>query len=142
MQAIESEVRGLFPDAYFYKVATHEFMTRASRKLLRRSDLAIVCGTNLLSPHFLWPKWKLRPWDIFALDHAVLLGVGWYSYRRTPDIYTRWFLNRILKRDAIHSVRSTYTVDRLKDIRRRVCNTACPTMWSFSRDFCKTIPRR
>jgi polysaccharide pyruvyl transferase WcaK-like protein len=142
MQAFEHEMRNVFPDAYIFRVATHEYMTNASRRLIRDSAFAFVCGTNLLSPHMIRPKWKLRPWDGLLLNNAILCGVGWCGYRRPADAYTRWLLNQILKNGAIHSVRDNYTMSRIGKLHHKIVNTACPTMWSLDKRHCEAIPRQ
>ena len=86
--------------------------------------------------------WRITPWDTFALDHAILLGVGWKNYLPGPNAYTRWMLNRLLSREHLHSIRDTYTKGKLARIARRVVNTACPTMWSLTPAHCAKIPSR
>lgn len=135
-------MRKVFPDAYIFRVATHEFLTNASRHLIWGSAFAFVCGTNLLSPHMIRPKWKLRPWDGLLLDNAILCGVGWCGYRGPADPYTRWLLNRILKNDAIHSVRDNYTMGRIGKLHHNLVNTACPTMWALDKSHCEAIPKK
>jgi len=142
MQAFEHEMGKIFPEAYIFRVATHEYMTSASRRLIRDSAFAFVCGTNLLSPHMIRPKWKLRPWDGLFLDNAILCGVGWCGYRQPADGYTRWLLNRILKNGAIHSVRDNYTMSRISKLHHNLVNTACPTMWVLDKRHCEAIPKQ
>ncbi len=115
----------------------------ASRRIVKRSSVSIVGGTNLLTPHmYRSVLWKLAPWDTLALRNAVLLGVGWRDYSSGPDPYTQWILRRVLSQDHFHSVRDRYTERKLAGIARRVSDTACPTMWSLTPAHCQTIPRR
>ena len=141
MQACLQEMRKVFPEAYIFRVATHEYMTNASRRLVRDSAFAFVCGTNLLSPHMIRPKWKLKPWDGLLLDNTILCGVGWCGYRPPADCYTRWLLNRILKNGAIHSVRDNYTISRIANLHHNLVNTVCPTMWVLDKRHCEAIPK-
>jgi polysaccharide pyruvyl transferase WcaK-like protein len=144
MNAIEKVVRQLFPDAYIYKVATHEYMSRVSRRILARSELSFVCGTNLLSSNmsFRGIQWKLNPWDVSVLDHAILCGVGWRDYDKKPNAYTRWLLGRVLKHNQVHSVRDRYTKERLSNIGVDVVNTSCPTLWELTPEHCAVIPQK
>jgi polysaccharide pyruvyl transferase WcaK-like protein len=143
MDAVEQVVSEVLPNAYVFRIATHEHMSRISRRLLKKSSLCIVGGTNLLSAHMgPFALWKMMPWDVLIVSHAVLLGVGWRDYMRGPDPYTKWALNRILAQDYIHSVRDSYTLEKISGLHKRICNTACPTMWSLTASHCKSIPRR
>lgn len=146
IDAVEEVISEVLPNAYVYRVATHEYMSWISRRYLKKSSLAIVGGTNLLSPHMglqgPFAIWKMMPWDILALGHTVLLGVGWYDYMRGPDLYTKWALKRILSKDYIHSVRDRYTKEKLSALGKDLRDTACPTMWSLTPSHCEAIPRR
>lgn len=140
MEAVESHIRAMLPDAYVFKVATHEYMTSISRRMLRQSALAFVCGTNLLSPH-MWfnPRWKLNVWDTRSLGNAVLCGVGWVKYSTKADPYTRWLLRNTLAQDYVHSVRDTYTIARIGQVGCTIANTGCPTMWGLTPEHCTLI---
>jgi polysaccharide pyruvyl transferase WcaK-like protein len=140
MSAIESVARELFPDSYVYRVATHEYMSRVSRRILAKSDLTLVCGTNLLSSNMIFrTQWKLNPWDAFSFRNTVLVGVGWRDYDRPPDAYAIWLLKRILSSGHTHSVRDAYTFDKLTVFGKKVANTSCPTLWRLTPEHCKTI---
>lgn len=142
VDAVENVISEVLPNAYVFRVATHEYMSWVSRRLLKKSSLSIIGGTNLLSPHMgPFALWKMMPWDVFSVNHAVLLGVGWRDYMRGPDPYTKWALNRILARNHIHSVRDGYTLTKIADLNKHVYNTACPTMWSLTPSHCEGIPR-
>lgn len=141
IDAVERVISEILPNAYVKRVATHDFLGRVSRKIVRNSRLSIVGGTNILSAHMgPFALWKMMPWDALALHHAVLLGVGWRDYMSGPDPYTKWVLSRVLSKEHIHSVRDQYTAQKLKGI-ARASDTACPTMWSLTPAHCQSIPR-
>lgn len=143
MDAVEQVISEVLPNAYLFRVATHEYLSWVSRKFLKKSSLSIIGGTNLLSPHMgPFALWKMMPWDVLSVNHAVLLGVGWRDYLRGPDPYTKWALNRILAQDYIHSVRDSYTLNKIAGSGKRVYDTSCPTMWSLTDSHCQSIPRR
>lgn len=143
IDAVEQVISEVLPNAYVFRVATHEYLSWVSRNLLKKSLLSIVGGTNLLSPHMgPFALWKMMPWDVLSVNHAVLLGVGWRDYMRGPDPYTKWALNRVLAQDYIHSVRDSYTLNKIAGSGKRVYDTACPTMWSLTDAHCQGIPRR
>ncbi len=143
IDAVQQIIYEVLPNAYVYRVATHEYMAWISRRILKKSSLCIVGGTNLLSRHMgPFGFWRITPWDTLVLNHAILLGVGWKNYLPGPNAYTRWLLNRILSKEHIHSIRDSYTKGKLAAIARRVVNTACPTMWSLTPEHCAEIPSR
>ena len=79
IDAVEAVIAEVLPNAYVFRVATHEYMSWVSRGFLKKSTLSVIGGTNLLSAHMgPFALWKVMPWDIFAFDHAVLLGVQAY----------------------------------------------------------------
>lgn len=144
MEAVWKEVSVLFPDAFVCSVATHEWMGRPSRKLIREADWTIAGGTNLLSSNMWLPRvWKVSPRDALSNPTVTLLGVGWYQFQRSPDPYSRWLIRKMLSGGALHSVRDSYTQSMLAKIGVENCiNTGCPTLWGLSPDHCSAIPRR
>ncbi len=143
MEAVRRELQEPLADALVYSVASHEWMGRKSRGLVRRSEFAIAGGTNLLSSR-MWIRsvWKLSPRDALSCRHVVLMGCGWYQFQHRPDPYTRWLLRRVLSSHHIHSVRDAYTKDMLARIGiTNVVNTGCPTLWALTPDHCRSIPR-
>lgn len=143
MEAVRKEVEELFPDAFVVTVASHEWMGRPSRKLIRRSDWTLAGGTNLLSSNMWLPRvWKLGPRDALSALAITLMGVGWYRFQRSPDPYSRWLIRSVLRRDALHSVRDSYTQSMLERIGITGCvNTGCPTLWGLTPEHCGGIPR-
>lgn len=141
VQAVQDIIQELLPDAYVYTVATHEYMTAISKRMLRMSDFSIVAGTNILASNMeARTLWKLYPWDAFAFDHAVLLGCGWLNYMKAPNTYSRWLLRRILSESHLHASRDDYARDKIIGIGRKCVNVACPTMWRLTEEHCSAIP--
>ncbi len=143
MEAVRDQLSDLIRDTFTYSVASHEWMGRKSRGLLRQSDFAIAGGTNLLSSR-MWIRsvWKLSPRDALQCGNVVLMGCGWYQFQKKPDPYTRWLLRRMLSATRLHSVRDAYTKDKLAAIGvTNVVNTGCPTLWAFSPESCRALPR-
>jgi polysaccharide pyruvyl transferase WcaK-like protein len=143
MDAVAEVARAVLPDGYFYRVATHERMGATSRGLIRSSDLSIVGGTNILSSSMLSKNalWKLGLKDILSLKSVVLLGVGWHAYMSAPKSNTQFILKKILSGEYIHSVRDSYTADKLANIGKSVVNTSCITMWRLTPEHCAALPR-
>lgn len=143
MEAVRAELADLLRDTFIYSVASHEWMGRKSRGLVKRSEIAIAGGTNLLSSR-MWIRsvWKLSPRDAMQVHNVVLMGCGWYQFQRAPDPYTRWLLRRVLSGRHQHSVRDGYTLKRLAGIGiTNVVNTGCPTLWTLTPKYCEGLPR-
>lgn len=108
------------------------------------SDLKtkIVCGTNILSGDMKrYGLWKI-PKNLDAYNGIILMGVGFASKDKHFTSYTKSLLKYMLDKDAVHSVRDSFTEQCLKDIGiKNVVNTSCPTMWSLTEEFCLQIPR-
>jgi polysaccharide pyruvyl transferase WcaK-like protein len=143
LDCITMIVRSLFPDAYVYRVATHEYMTGISRAMIRRSDLSILCGTSILCSNMIYTSpWKLRPWDPFLLRNIVALGIGWRDSARRTNAYTRWLIRNALSTSMTHSTRDNFAQSRLAELGRVALNTGCPTMWELNPAHCATIPTK
>lgn len=143
MDAMRKELFDIFPNGSFYSTFTHEKMGKISRKLIKNSIYSFICGTNLLSSNMrTQQQWKLGIKDYFQLNNLILLGVGWKNYEKNnPTFYTKFLLKKILNTQLIHSVRDTYTENKLKSIGiNNIINTGCPTMWRLNKEHCKDIP--
>lgn len=101
----------------------------------------IVCGTNLLSCTMRkYGLWKL-PKDLSNYCDITLMGVGFDSYNKKSDLYTRLLLKHMLSSKGYHSVRDSFSKECLEKMGiRNVLNTGCPTMWKLTENHCKKIP--
>lgn len=143
MEAVRRELDQLLGDAMIFTVASHERLSAKARQLVRRSDLVIAGGTNLLSSH-MWIRsaWKPSVLDALMRPGVILMGVGWYQYQWKPDIYTRWLLRRVLSSTALHSVRDSHAQGMLAAIGfANTVNTSCPTLWAVTPAQCAALPR-
>lgn len=143
MDAVHDVVHEVLPDAYLYRVPTHDYLGDYSRKLIAKSDFSVFGGTNMLDPDMLskGALWRLRPSDVSKISPVVLLGVGWRCYGEAASWRSRRLLNSVLSGDFAHSVRDSYTLDRLAGIKAKVSNTACMTMWRLDEAACAKLPR-
>ncbi len=143
MDSVRPQIAELFPHCMVFTIASHEPMSRRSRKLVRESTWAISGGTSLLSSR-MWfrSSWKVSPMDAFAQLKVILLGAGWHQYQSAPDPYSRWLLKRVLSPDGLHSVRDGYTLRMLNSMGiDNVVNTGCPTFWNISIAHCERVPK-
>lgn len=146
MDYCEQQLETTLKDMYYVRrVPTHLELGKSTYKLNKMSQYKIVCGTNILKTSIILNKgWKIYFQDILNLSDLCLMGVGWGNYNSyNCDLYTKWAYKKILSRNILHSVRDGYTKKRLSSIGiNNVLNTACPTMWNLTPDFCESIPRR
>lgn len=144
MDYCKQQLRECLTERFFiYNIPTHLEIGSKGYQLNKKSDLNIVCGTNILKTSIIFNKgWRLYLKDILHLRNLCLMGAGWGNYNSyNSDPYTKWAYRTILSHNMLHSVRDEYTKKRLNSIGiMNVVNTACPTMWKLTPDFCRTIP--
>ncbi len=142
MDAVRHELLEALPDAYFTTVATHDYLGRIGRKILKQAEFGILGGANSVgSQMFRGANWKLSPIDLPAMqDKIVLMGVGWQDYHPAASRYARHVYNRVLSRKYTHSFRDSYSLGKGQQLGRKMSNTACPTMWRLDAAHCAAIP--
>ena len=103
----------------------------------------IVCGTNILSCKMKnYGLWKL-PRNLDKYSNIILMGVGFDSYNKDSDFYTRYLLKYMLSKKGYHSVRDSFSEECLKNMGiNNVLYTGCPTMWRLTPEHCDRIPQR
>lgn len=140
--AVRTELNRLFPEAFFIRVSTHEFMLWETRRIIHGADHIFAGGSNLLKSRMEWNiQWKLSPIDYFRLKDVILLACGWRHYDGTPTPYTKSLYNRVLSKRYNHSVRDSMALSKLQSTgMSNVVNTACVTMWQLSSSHCAQIP--
>jgi glycosyltransferase involved in cell wall biosynthesis/polysaccharide pyruvyl transferase WcaK-like protein len=142
VDSIKEHLRQAFPSAIFVNIPTHEYLGPESLKLLDSSEVRLVCGTNLLASHMdEYKQWKIGGLEFAALRDLTLLGCGWWQYQEAPNRYTHLLLNRILSSRTIHSVRDSYTLEKLSALQSKsVVNTTCPTLWGLTPSHLQGVP--
>ncbi|PYE82231.1 polysaccharide pyruvyl transferase [Pseudoroseicyclus aestuarii] len=129
-------IDSLFPMAYLSSSAGHDGLGASSRQLVRSATLALLIGTNALSPRrqmggtFIW---HVAPQDVDLLaGKVVLFGVGANRDFDQVDPEQRDLLQKLLSRDHLHSVRDETGLKLLKAVGREGINTSCPTLWRYA----------
>ncbi len=142
MDAVTGHLREIYPQGNFVKVPTHIKMNCDERASIKDAEIGFVGGTNLLCANWLLkPQWKVGVCDVFTLVKPVLMGVGWRHYQRPTDLPTKLFLKQLLAKNYTHSVRDSYTCERMRLMGfDNVINTACPTMWKLTPEHLASVP--
>ncbi len=141
LQAVEQTL----PEARIFRIASHERIGVAGVSGVRHSKCAFVGGSNLLSAGmWTYPQWRIGLGEAAAIrGRCVLLGVGWRKYDGPVSNYTKALLSILLSPDYLHSVRDSYTAERLREIGfSNVINTACPTLWELAGRAAPIIPQQ
>ena len=146
MDAINQQIRLLFPLEHTVRYPTHYPLTFKAIRRIKKSSLVFVGGTNLLSSNIRINS-KRNQWAIsqagamILKNHAVLFGCGWKNYHEPTTTLSRIFYKSILSTDLIHSVRDSYTENKMRELGiHNIINTGCPTLWSLNTDHCLKIP--
>lgn len=144
MDAVKQTLDELFSDALIVHFPTHDFINLPSYKIVSKSKLVLVGGSNLLSSNMpFYRQWKVGLLDFLNLSDVILMGVGWWQYQNQPNPYTKLFYRKVLSENCLHSVRDSYTQKQLNSIGiKNVINTSCPTTWSLTHDHCQGIPQQ
>jgi len=141
-EAILRELKDLFPFSEIINISTHIPMSQKHIRLLYTCSFIFVGGTNLLSSNMNdYKQWKISIFKAFQIRKAILLGVGWWQYEHTPNFYTKVLLKAALSNKYIHSVRDSYTKNKMISLGiKNIINTGCPTMWPLANINVNDIP--
>ncbi len=136
-------IKELFSDRDIYRFPTQTLPRREEIENLRKCYTGIVCGTNLMTPHFEeYSNWKM-PSNLRDYTNIITLGVGWGYYCSDISMYSKKVYNTILSSKGLHSVRDSYTEKRFREMGiKNVINTGCPTLWNLTEEHCAKIPRK
>jgi polysaccharide pyruvyl transferase WcaK-like protein len=92
----------------------------------------VIGGANVLAKVSLNNKYTWNPLNFLNFKHKlVLFGVGWWQYQGPSNIIDRRVFRKVLnQKNIIHSVRDSYTRNRLQEMGvTNVLNTSCPTTY-------------
>lgn len=140
MDAVFDHLTEMFQNDFIIPLPMMD-IKRNARRYAELSDVLFVGGTNVLnSDIYHYRQWDLDFHNIIRLKRIVLMGTGWWKYENRPiNRYTRWAFSKVLSHDYIHSVRDSYTQNRLNDIGIKSINTGCPTLWKITPEIVKVI---
>ena len=125
------------------RLPTHTLPEEGQLARLGAAGTKIVCGTNLMTPHFEeFSNWKM-PGNLCGYRDIVTLGVGWGYYCDEISPMSRFVYRTILSKTGLHSVRDGYTEGKFREMGiDNVVNTGCPTLWALTPERCAAIPTR
>jgi len=142
MESVNQVIDRLFPDAFLIRLPYLDSIGAEAVRYVRESDYTFFGGTNALSSEMeTYRQWGLTPENSQAINDVILLGVGWWQYQGEISPYTRHILTSSLHPNFKHSVRDSYTRDKLATLGfNNVLVTGCPTLWSLTEQHCANIP--
>lgn len=135
VDASRTIIAKMFPDAYVSRSSSHDGLGHFGRELVADADIALLIGTNGLTPadqrrfNFVW---TVRTKDIDVLrGKVVLFGVG--ANRDFDKINWRQkrLLSAVLSPNHVHSVRDEPGRKLMEILGFDVVNTSCPTLWGY-----------
>lgn len=143
MESVKYHLEKMFMKGMFFYSYTHEKVGKQTYWLNKNTDLSFLGGTNLLSSNMnSYNQWKINLITTLRLKDIILFGVGWWQYQKKPNIYTFVLLKSVLNKNVLHSVRDSYTEEKLKSIGiKNVINTGCPSLWRLTEGHCSQIPK-
>ncbi|MVM38076.1 polysaccharide pyruvyl transferase family protein [Spirosoma sp. HMF3257] len=147
VNSIKKEMWEFFNESQIVEFATHTPLSNRYFYYLGRPDYKFVLGSNIvvgkLNHTIHLKQWMIDIFTAHNLSNTIFVGVGSQQYGQQINLYTRFMYKRFFHSQFLHSVRDSYTEDALKSIGiKNVINTACPTMWRFNKDYCKSIPKK
>lgn len=150
MDSSERQLAEITRGRFTLKCATHApvvtfYQNTRRNPRMRFYDEAkykFVCGSNLLWRRLSVPRptFNINPFNCMPYEGCVLLGVGSDSGNKEMDGYTRRLYRKVLSAEYVHSTRDDKTKAIVESLGLKAINTGCPTMWSFTEDFCLEIP--
>ncbi|MHC4920710.1 MAG: polysaccharide deacetylase family protein [Planctomycetota bacterium] len=142
MEAVNEQLEQLFPSAFFIRLPYLDPIGPQSARYVQESSHVFLGGTNALSSEMEhYRQWGLDPVNCEQIPGVVLMGVGWWQYQGEVSPHTRNILRKVLHPERIHSVRDSYTREKLRSIGcSNVVVTGCPSMWCLSEAHCQQVP--
>lgn len=146
VDSIKRELSQLLGKSYCIELPTHLPLSNRYMFFLKRPDYKFVCGSNLLVSNFFriihLRQWMIGLTTFHAIKGAIFVGVGAQSKINKYGCVTQFIYKYLFNNGYINSVRDSYTEKLLRTAGiTNVINTACPTMWRFTKKFCKTVPK-
>jgi hypothetical protein len=136
VEAVKAVMKPLFGECYVSTSSGHDGLGPFGRELVAGADVAILMGTNALSPRDQMAArrfvWTIRPEDRAVLaGKVVLCGVGANRAFEKVERLQAALLGEVLSRHYRHSVRDGPGLEILRQCGVAGVNTSCPTLWRY-----------
>lgn len=143
MESVNNDLRDIFPTAFFIKLPYIDTLGNEAIKYMKQGDYLFLGGTNALSSEMEnYKQIGIDHTNYKHIEHIILMGVGWWQYQGNVSSYTEKILKHCLHANIYHSVRDTYTKNKLHTLGiDNVLVTGCPTLWGLSTEHCKQIKK-
>lgn len=114
---------------YYIRIPRHVKIDKQTKRIIEQSNKLILCWTNALKSPILIKNF-FRNFNYSILKNKIILmWVWWGKYQDNIDWLTRYLLKYSLDKEHIHSVRDSYTLEKLNKIWiNNVVNTSCPSL--------------
>ena len=143
VESCKLELKEVLQNKFVIDISTHMPLNREYLKRIDNVSLRIVLGSNLLLPDMKGKddQWNIKLADVDVAGPVITMGVGWSKYEKEINEYTKRIYTKIFNKKYLHSVRDSYTEERLRSIGiNNVINTGCVTLWKLTESHCKQIP--
>lgn len=151
MECVRKELEPLIENNFVYDMPTHlpafnsfaVFRNSLAVQNYANADFKFAGGSNLLVKDLRthYPQWNIHLFDSKPLNGTVLVGVGAGAGDYTNN-YTKKIYQKVLNHNYYHSVRDERSKEYVQSLGLKAINTGCVTMWMFTPEFCKSIPRK
>jgi len=143
MDSVNKYLRRIFPSDFFIRLPYLDNIGSEAIKYLRESEYVFLGGTNALSSEMEnYKQIGIEHNNYINIKNIILTGVGWWQYQGPISTYTRKILTHCLHTSFFHSVRDSYTKNKLSTVGiNNVLVTGCPTLWQLTQEHCKTIKK-
>lgn len=152
MDAVKKQLKSMFPDDFFVYSTTHDSPSRKGYEWASLAKLQFIGGSNLLSSRFIGrnrSQWRFGFRDAHKINDLIGVGLGWQSDTNYDSLVMKPLImaqkilyHKALSNKYIHSVRDSFTQEKLRQYGIESINTACVTMWDLTPEHLSKIPTK
>lgn len=147
------EIEYIIKNKFVVRTGTHnpqyisyQYTNKSDKvKFYKNCKYKFILGTNIIKNNLFKRSvdWNVSIFDYKFYEGVILVGVGLDgTFSNVKNIYTRLLYKKMFNKNYYHSTRDEKTKKFLNNLGYRAINTGCPTMWNFTKDFCKKIPQK
>ena len=150
-ESCKKELSEIVKNKFLIELSTHIpvihcYQSTKLNKLIKYTNSAkykFLTGTNILAYNMFrpWPNWNVNIFNFRPYKGTVLIGAGQNPNGKKLNLYTKMLYKNILSKEYYHSTRDEKTKQVLEELGFKAINTGCATLWGFTKEFCKEIPK-